>query len=40
MKRYALPLTLFGTTWTQPLEGLLMLGALLTALYALRRQLQ
>lgn len=30
MGRYLLPLTLFGTTWAQPLEGLCMLAAILT----------
>ena len=30
MGRYLLPLTLFGTTWAQLLEGLCMLAAILT----------
>lgn len=35
MKRYIMPLRLFGLTWTQPLEGLLMLLALVFASAAL-----
>lgn len=39
MTRYVMVLTLFGVTWTQLAEGLLMLSALLFTLAALRRQL-
>ncbi len=38
MKRYVIVLTLFGITWTQLVEGLLMLGAIGFTLAALRRQ--
>ena len=39
MKRYMLVLTLFGTTWTQLLEGSLMLVAIVYTLYSLTRRL-
>lgn len=39
MTRYVMVLTLFGITWTQLAEGLLMLSAVLFTLTALRRQL-
>lgn len=39
MTRYVMVLTLFGITWTQLAEGLLMLSAVLFTLAALRRQL-
>lgn len=39
MKRYVMTLTLFGVTWTQLAEGLLMLFAIWFTLAALRRQL-
>lgn len=38
MKRYVMVLTLFGVTWTQLIEGLLMLTAILTTLLLLYRR--
>ena len=39
LERYVLVLTLFGTTWTQLMEGLLMFFALCSTLYLLQKHL-